>query len=141
MLGHPGSKMSFLQRLGRCGRVRPGLAVYLPWDSVKDRYYAYNPKGLCDAPTHTQHHSLTLTLTHKHKALLEGELEHVAFNSNYLTILKKHIIFSCAESVLTLSKLKHTFGPIAEKAALALLEKREIRRLGLGFYIIQNWQK
>jgi ATP-dependent helicase YprA (DUF1998 family) len=48
--GYPGSRMSFLQRMGRAGRSKAGLVVFLPYaQNPFDTYFAGILTNLCKA--------------------------------------------------------------------------------------------
>ena len=93
--------MSFWQRVGRAGRGREGLALFLPSaNSALDLYFAEHPEG---PVSHLFTHSLILTLTLAHSLtiiaeLLGKDMERVAFNSEYPTILGKHMWCASVES-------------------------------------------
>lgn len=99
--GYPGSIMSFRQRLGRAGRISPGLVIFLPVaQSSLDYYYGQNPKQL-----------------------LSGEVESAAFNPNYPTIVSKHIECCCVESGLPAVEVESRFDAAGGAVAEALLEQ------------------
>ena len=81
--GFPGSLMSFWQRVGRAGRKKHGLVIYLPLgQNLIDVFYAQHPEQL-----------------------LSSEMECAAFNPDYPTILGKHLECGCIESSLDLGEL------------------------------------
>ncbi len=85
--------MAWHQRIGRAGRTKPGLVVFLP--SMKnpfDLYFAEHPE-----------------------ALLSNEVESVAFNADYPSILNKHLRCAAVESGLRVDSLLMRFGPNGEK--------------------------
>jgi hypothetical protein len=46
VIGYPGNKMSFWQRVGRAGRSKAGLAIFLPsLSNPIDWYFAEHPEG------------------------------------------------------------------------------------------------
>jgi DEAD/DEAH box helicase domain-containing protein len=99
--GYPGSIMSFRQRLGRAGRISPGLVIFLPVaQSSLDYYYGQNPKQL-----------------------LSGEVESAAFNPNYPTIVSKHIECCCVESGLPAVEVESRFDAAGGAVAEALLDQ------------------
>jgi len=46
ILGFPLSRISFRQRLGRTGRVRDGIVVFIPTENALDNYYYNHPEEL-----------------------------------------------------------------------------------------------
>jgi DEAD/DEAH box helicase domain-containing protein len=105
--GYPGSIMSFRQRLGRAGRVNPGLVIFLPFaQSSLDCYYGKHPEQL-----------------------LSGEVESAAFNPNYPTIVSKHLECCCVESGLPAGEVESRFDAVGGVVAEGLLEQQ---RLGLS---------
>ena len=53
--GYPGSRMSFWQRIGRVGRAKPGLVVFLPSQrNAMDFYFAENPAALLSSDVRYQ---------------------------------------------------------------------------------------
>ncbi len=53
--GWPGSIMSFFQEIGRCGRNRPGLAIFLPVaQNALDSFYGSNPHLLLSSPAESK---------------------------------------------------------------------------------------
>ena len=69
--------MSFLQRMGRAGRSKAGLVVFLPnAQNPFDSYFAEHPK-----------------------ILLGNDIESVAFNPNYPSILNKHLRCASTEVI------------------------------------------
>lgn len=102
--GFPGSLMSFWQRVGRAGRKKHGLVMYLPLgQNPIDVFYAQNPQ-----------------------ALLSAEMESATFNPNYPTILGKHLECGCVESSLWAAELNSRFGHIAGKIADSLLQQNKL---------------
>ena len=102
--GYPGSIMSFRQRLGRAGRVSPGLVVFLPVSqSSLDYYYGKHPDQL-----------------------LSGEAESAAFNPNYPTIVSKHLECCCAESGLPAVEVESRFDAVGGAVAEGLLEQQRL---------------
>lgn len=102
--GYPGSIMSFRQRLGRAGRVNPGLVIFLPVSqSSLDYYYGKHPEQL-----------------------LSGEVESAAFNPNYPTIVSKHLECCCVESGLPLVEVESRFDAVGGAVASELLEQQRL---------------
>lgn len=102
--GYPGSIMSFRQRLGRAGRVNPGLVIFLPVSqNPLDRYYGQYPEEL-----------------------LSGEVENSAFNPNYPTIVSKHIECCCVESGLPAVEVENRFGTVGSAVAAGLLQQNKL---------------
>lgn len=102
--GYPGSIMSFRQRLGRAGRVNPGLVIFLPvGQNPLDSYYGQYPQQL-----------------------LSGEVESAAFNPNYPTILSKHLECCCTESGLPAVEVDSRFGAKAGAIADGLLQQKKL---------------
>ncbi|MGB9621259.1 MAG: DEAD/DEAH box helicase [Brevinematia bacterium] len=46
VFGFPSSRISLRQRFGRTGRIRDGIAIFLPSSNMLDNYYYNNPKEL-----------------------------------------------------------------------------------------------
>lgn len=46
VVGFPSSRISLRQRLGRTGRVKDGIAIFIPSNNMLDNYYYNNPKEL-----------------------------------------------------------------------------------------------
>jgi DEAD/DEAH box helicase domain-containing protein len=102
--GYPGSIMSFRQRLGRAGRVNPGLIIFLPVaQSSLDYYYGKHPDKL-----------------------LSGEVESAAFNPNYPTIVSKHLECCCVESGLPAVEVESRFDTAGGAVAGGLLEQQRL---------------
>jgi DEAD/DEAH box helicase domain-containing protein len=102
--GYPGSIMSFRQRLGRAGRVNPGLVIFLPVSqSSLDYYYGKHPEQL-----------------------LSGEVESAAFNPNYPTIVSKHLECCCVESGLPAVEVESRFDAVGGAVAEGLLEQKRL---------------
>ncbi|MEG5043488.1 DEAD/DEAH box helicase [Microcoleus sp. B4-C1] len=99
--GYPGSIMSFRQRLGRAGRIDPGLVIFLPVaQNSLDYYYGKNPNQL-----------------------LSGEVESAAFYPNYPTIVSKHIECCCVESGLPAVEVESRFDAAGGAVAEELLDQ------------------
>ncbi len=102
--GYPGSIMSFRQRLGRAGRVNPGLVIFLPVaQNPLDYYYGKYPEQL-----------------------LSGEVESAAFNPNYPTIVSKHLECCCVESGLPAVEVESRFDAVGGAVAEGLLEQQRL---------------
>lgn len=102
--GYPGSIMSFRQRLGRAGRVNPGLVIFLPVSqNPLDRYYGKHPERL-----------------------LSGFVESAAFNPNYPTIASKHLECCCVESGLPAVEVESRFDAVGGAVAGELLEQQRL---------------
>eukprot|EP01132_Coremiostelium_polycephalum_P007698 gene7698-9469_t len=107
IIGYPGSKMSFRQRIGRVGRSKLGLVIFLP-DSYSpiDKYYSKNPSSLFD-----------------------GNSETLTFNGEFPSILKSHLL--CATSEIGIPSdyeyLKRIFGNNAENIINQLILERKIK--------------
>ena len=102
--GYPGSIMSFRQRLGRAGRVSPGLVIFLPVSQNSlDYYYGKHPEQL-----------------------LSPEVESAAFNPNYPTIVSKHIECCCVESGLPAVEVESRFDAVGGAVAEGLLEQKRL---------------
>lgn len=102
--GYPGSIMSFRQRLGRAGRVNPGLVIFLPVaQNPLDYYYGKHPEQL-----------------------LSGEVESAAFNPNYPTIVSKHLECCCVESGLPDVEVESRFDAVGGAVAEGLLEQQRL---------------
>lgn len=102
MKGYPGSIMSFRQRLGRAGRVKPGLVIFLPVSQNSlDYYYGKHPEQL-----------------------LSPEVESAAFNPNYPTIVSKHLECCCVESGLPAVEVESRFDAVGGAVAEGLLDRK-----------------
>jgi DEAD/DEAH box helicase domain-containing protein len=102
--GYPGSIMSFRQRMGRAGRVNPGLVIFLPVaQNPLDYYYGKYPEQL-----------------------LSGEVESAAFNPNYPTIVSKHLECCCVESGLLAVEVESRFDAVGGAVASGLLEQKKL---------------
>lgn len=102
--GYPGSIMSFRQRLGRAGRVSPGLVIFLPVSQNSlDYYYGKHPDQL-----------------------LSGEVESAAFNPNYPTIVSKHLECCCVESGLPAVEVESRFDAVGGAVAEGLWEQKRL---------------
>jgi DEAD/DEAH box helicase domain-containing protein len=96
--------MSFRQRLGRAGRISPGLVIFLPVaQSSLDYYYGKHPEQL-----------------------LSGEVESAAFNPNYPTIVSKHLECCCVESGLPAVEVESRFDAVGGAVAEGLLEQKRL---------------
>ena len=102
--GYPGSIMSFRQRLGRAGRVSPGLVIFLPVSQNSlDYYYGKHPDQL-----------------------LSPEVESAAFNPNYPTIVSKHLECCCVESGLPAVEVESRFDTVGGAVAEGLWEQKRL---------------
>jgi len=102
--GYSGSIMSFRQRLGRAGRVSPGLVIFLPVSQNSlDYYYGKHPDQL-----------------------LSGEVESATFNPNYPTIMNKHLECYCVESGLPAVEVKSRFDAVGGVVAEGLLKQKRL---------------
>ena len=109
--GYPGSIMSFRQRIGRVGRRRSGLVIFLPIaDDPLDHYYGTYPERL-----------------------LSDGVENVAFNPDYPTLLAKHLLCCCAESGLGVSEVLPRFGEVGGRLADELLRQNKLFLKANGF--------
>lgn len=99
--GWPGSLQAFRQRLGRAGRVKAGLAVFIPIAQLPlDNYFATHPQLLLGAPS-----------------------EQVSFSTNYPIDLAKHLMCAAVETGIPVTKLKYYFGKLALRIVTALMEQ------------------
>lgn len=101
--GWPGSLMSFRQRIGRAGRAKTGLAIFLPIQSPLDNYFSAYPE-----------------------ALITGDAEQVSFNSEYPILLAKHLLCAATESGIPTDKIKRYFGSTAPRVVTALMQQDQI---------------
>jgi len=102
--GYPGSLMSFWQRVGRAGRSRHGLVIFLPvTQNPLDDFYGRYPEKL-----------------------LSGEVESASFNPDYPTILSKHIECSCVESGIPIAQVNNRFGNAAGAVVDSLLQQDKL---------------
>ncbi|MGK7937566.1 MAG: helicase-related protein, partial [Xenococcaceae cyanobacterium] len=86
--GWPNSLQAFRQRIGRAGRNRKGLAIFLPIQySPLDCYYAEHPE-----------------------ALLSSKVERVSFNANYPIDLGKHLMCAAVENGFNLEQAQQYFS-------------------------------
>ncbi|PRP82409.1 DEAD/DEAH box helicase [Planoprotostelium fungivorum] len=100
--GYPGSRMSFLQRMGRAGRRGPGLVIFLPnRDNALDFYFAEHPE-----------------------ALLGDDIEKVTFNAEYPGVKGRHIWCASVESGLSRDKLFQLFGNESTEELVRCLEEK-----------------
>jgi DEAD/DEAH box helicase domain-containing protein len=94
--------MSFWQRVGRAGRSKHGLVIFLPVaQNPLDTFYGRYPEQL-----------------------LSSDVESAAFNPDYPTILSKHLECSCVESGVPLGEVQNRFG----NAAGAYAKRRRSHR-------------
>ncbi|EFA86413.1 hypothetical protein PPL_00205 [Heterostelium album PN500] len=107
IIGYPGSKMSWKQRVGRVGRSKKGLVIFIPTtNSPTDRYYAQNMS-----------------------ALLDGETESLSFNGDFPTILSSHLMCAANEIGIQVDYqlLEQRFGPQAKAIVDRLLAEGKIK--------------
>ena len=104
--GWPNSLQAFRQRMGRAGRNKKGLAVFLPTQySPLDRYYAERPE-----------------------ILLSGKVERVSFNPNYPLDLGKHLMCAAVEAGFNLQQAERYFGSSSIPLLQALMEQGVLRK-------------
>jgi len=102
--GYPGSLMSFWQRVGRAGRTRHGLVIFLPVaQDPLDAFYGSHPEQL-----------------------LAQEVESAAFNPDYPTILGKHLECASVESGVPIAEMNSRFGNAAGAVADSLLQQDKL---------------
>ena len=102
--GWPGSLMSFRQRIGRAGRLNPGLVIFLPVaQNPLDNYYGSNPN-----------------------VLINSEAEKASFNPDYPITLAKHLMACAVESGIPVARLTHYFGERAGIVADALMKQNQL---------------
>ncbi|EGC35134.1 hypothetical protein DICPUDRAFT_79136 [Dictyostelium purpureum] len=107
IIGYPGSKMSWKQRIGRVGRSKMGLVMYIPDNySPLDKFFSVNPMSL-----------------------YEGEPENLSFNGDFPNILRSHIL--CASSEIGIeanyNQLIKLFSSNAGPIIKELLETKSIK--------------
>ena len=114
--GWPNSLQAFRQRIGRAGRNRKGLAIFLPIQySPLDCYYAQHPE-----------------------TLLSTKVERVSFNANYPMDLGKHLMCAAVENGLNLEQAQQYFSaksiPLLQTLmAQGVLRKSRERLWAKGF--------
>ena len=102
--GFPGSIMSFRQRIGRCGRRSPGLAIFLPvGQNYLDNYYSIN-----------------------HQLLESGTAEQISYNADYPITLGKHLMAAAVESGVPITQLAHYFSDKATAVTDELLKQKQL---------------
>jgi len=115
--GFPGSVMAAKQRIGRVGRSRAGLAIYIPsTHSPLDAYYRRFPEQL-----------------------LAGDPEPIAIDSDHPATLGKHLLAGAAEAGIPSQQLAHYFGPAAGNIAGGLLDQGELRLNRRGYYYAKGY--
>ena len=104
--GWPNSLQAFRQRIGRAGRSRKGLAIFLPTQySPLDRYYAEQPE-----------------------ILLRGKVERVSFNPNYPLDLGKHLMCAAVEAGFNLQQAEQYFSSSSIPLLQALMAQGVLRK-------------
>ncbi len=104
--GWPNSLQAFRQRIGRAGRNRKGLAIFLPTQySPLDRYYAEQPE-----------------------ILLSGRVERVSFNPNYPLDLGKHLMCAAVENGFNLQQAERYFSSSSIPLLQALMAQGVLRK-------------
>ncbi|XHX80910.1 MAG: DEAD/DEAH box helicase [Stenomitos frigidus ULC029] len=102
--GYAGSLMSHRQRVGRAGRKREGLVIFLPSNSKSlDAYYGNNPDEL-----------------------LFGDVEAMAFNPAYPLVLAQHLVCAATEASIPLEAIDHRFGATASLLVGSLVSSRKL---------------
>ena len=103
--GYPGSLMSFYQRIGRAGRQRHGLVIFLPsYSDPLDYFYGKNPQ-----------------------LLLDGKAERALCNPNYHSILGKHLLCAASESTIPAAQIEVRFGSKSGAIAEELIKQKALR--------------
>ncbi|MFN8125012.1 MAG: DEAD/DEAH box helicase [Candidatus Nanopelagicales bacterium] len=106
MCGWPGTRLSFLQQLGRAGRRdRPAVALLSAQADPLDRFYVHHPDRIFDAP-----------------------LEAAVFDRENPFVLLGHVACAVAEQPLTTADARTMFGATAEDL-LSVLAGRGLIRL------------
>ncbi|BDA76054.1 DEAD/DEAH box helicase-like (plasmid) [Calothrix sp. PCC 7716] len=118
---YPGTILSARQQMGRAGRHKEGLIVFIPSSySVIDGYYADNPNKL-----------------------FTDKAEIVSFNQNYESIITNHLIAAAIESKPTVEIIEKYFGIagleimhklLNEEKLLPSFNNRIQANLNLGYY-------
>ncbi len=104
--GWPNSLQAFRQRIGRAGRNKKGLAIFLPNQySPLDRYYAEQPR-----------------------ALLSAKVERVSFNANYPIDLGKHLMCAAVENGFSLQQAQQYFSSQSIPLLQALMTQGVLRK-------------
>lgn len=104
--GWPNSLQAFRQRIGRAGRNKKGLAIFLPTQySPLDRYYAEQPE-----------------------ILLRGKVERVSFNPNYPLNLGKHLMCAAVEAGFNLQQAEQYFSSSSIPLLQALMAQGVLRK-------------
>ncbi|MDX2241578.1 MAG: DEAD/DEAH box helicase [Leptolyngbyaceae cyanobacterium bins.302] len=108
--GFPGSLTDFWQRVGRAGRKRQGLAIYVPVaQNLLDSYFTDRDR-------------------------LFGTIESIHFNPNYPILLAKHLLCAASEGSLSLTEIQRSFGKAALPVAKVLIEQGHLHNSRKGFY-------
>ena len=106
MCGWPGTRLSFLQQLGRAGRRRePAVALLAAQEDPLDRYYVSHPERIFDAP-----------------------LEASVFDRDNPFVLLGHVACAVAEQPMTTESARGSFGAAAD-GLLQVLAARGLVRL------------
>ncbi|MDJ0589552.1 MAG: DUF1998 domain-containing protein [Pleurocapsa sp. MO_226.B13] len=104
--GWPSSLQAFRQRIGRAGRNKKGLAIFLPTQySPLDLYYAEQPE-----------------------TLLRGKVERVSFNPNYPLDLGKHLMCAAVETGFNLQQAERYFSSSSIPLLQALMAQGVLRK-------------
>ncbi|GAM18828.1 hypothetical protein SAMD00019534_020030 [Acytostelium subglobosum LB1] len=111
IIGYPGSKMSWKQRIGRVGRSKMGLVVFIPSNTPLDKYYS-------------QHLS----------SLLDGDTESLSFNGDFPTVLSAHLLCATHEIGIPVNyeQLGQKFGPQAKPIIDELVKTGKIKVQTVG---------
>jgi DEAD/DEAH box helicase domain-containing protein len=110
LVGFPDSLMSFWQRVGRAGRKRSGMAIYIPIaNNALNEYYT----------------------DEKH---LLAPVESVHFNEAYPMLLARHLLCAAAESGLSKEAIVQYFGKDALPIAKQLLQQSLLHKGKNGYY-------
>lgn len=114
--------MSFLQRVGRAGRGRPGLILFVPHaHSGADFYFAEHPQMLVDT----------------------SKVENVAFNPNYPVLVKRHILALIFELAVPTKKsdLQQFFDIDLQPILDELTSEGRLACLAEGNYVVATGNK
>lgn len=104
--GWSNSLQAFRQRIGRAGRNKKGLAIFLPTQySPLDLYYAQQPE-----------------------ILLRGKVERVSFNPNYPLDLGKHLMCAAVETGFNLKQAEQYFSSSSIPLLEALMAQGVLRK-------------
>ncbi len=112
MCGWPGTRLSFLQQLGRAGRTGAhAVAVLTAQQDPLDRYYVSHPERIFD-----------------------GSLESTVLDRDNPYVLLGHIGCAVAEQPMTTAQAVAAFGPVAEPVLRTLADHALIRLRGERWY-------